>query len=90
LESGKETKLEARFGDIEVIPLPSGQFAQLHLQPLHRFDVGMGGPGRSGGVRVVGGALGIVIDGRGRPLKLPNDPENRRVALKRWLWALGN
>ena len=89
-EDGSETKIEVKYGSIEVIPLPSGQSAQLQLRPLHRFDVGMGGPGRGGRVRVVGGSLGIIIDARGRPLHLPSDPELRRDSMKRWLWTLGN
>ncbi|MBM3145632.1 MAG: hypothetical protein FJ010_11825 [Chloroflexi bacterium] len=89
-EDGSETKTEVKFGAIEVMPLPSGQSAQLHLHPLHRFDVGLGGPGRGGRVRVVGGSLGIIIDARGRPLQLPSDPELRSESLKRWIWALGN
>ncbi len=89
-ENGTETKHEIKFGSIEVIPLPQGQNAQLHLQPLHRFDVGMGGPGRGGRVNVVGGTLGIVIDARGRPIQLPTDLDRRREAMQRWLWTLGN
>lgn len=89
-EDGTESKHEIKFGSIEVIPLPQGKEAQLHLQPLHRFDVGMGGPGRGGRVKVVGGALGIVIDARGRPIQIPSDPERRREAMQRWHWTLGN
>ncbi len=89
-EDGSDTKFDVKYGSIEIIPLPAGQSAQLHLQPLHRFDIGMGAPGRSGRVRVVGGALGIIIDARGRPLNLPQDPGRRREIIKRWLWALGN
>ncbi len=90
LEDNSESQLEVKFGSIEVIPLPTGQSAQIQLRPLHRFDVGMGGPGKGGRVRVVGGSLGIIIDARGRPLQLPSDPELRRESLKRWLWTLGN
>ncbi len=89
-EDNTDTEIEVKFGSIEVIPLPSGQSAQLQLRPLHRFDVGLGGPGRGGRVRVVGGSLGIVIDARGRPLQLSSDPELRRETFKRWLWTLGN
>ena len=63
--------------------------ATLRLQPLHRFDVGMG-PGRGGSLKVVGGSMGIVIDARGRPLNLNVDPVQRREQMKKWLWILGN
>lgn len=88
-ESGKETDFEIKHGSMELIPLPQGQSANIRLRPLHRTDVGMGGPGRGGSVRVVGGALGVIVDGRGRPLNLPQDIGQRRELMKKWQWALG-
>jgi len=66
-----------------------GEAARLRLQPLHRSDVGMGGSGRGGSVRVVGGILGVVIDARGRPTLLPKDSTRRQDLYKKWLWTLG-
>jgi hypothetical protein len=86
---GSQTNLEVKHGALETIPLPVGQTAELHLQPLHRFDVGMGGPGHSGSVKVIGGSLGVVIDARGRPLRLPGDPARRSDMHKKWVWTLG-
>jgi hypothetical protein len=88
-EGSAEMTLEIKHGTLEVIPLPLGKAASLHLQPLNRFDVGMGGPGRGGSVRVVGGALGVIIDARGRPLRLPKEDARRRDLLKKWVWTLG-
>jgi hypothetical protein len=34
--------------------------------------------------RVPGGVVGVVLDGRGRPLQLPTKAEERVHALKRW------
>jgi hypothetical protein len=87
--SGDEASLDVKQGALEVLPLPLGQAARLRLQPLHRADVGMGGAGRSGSVRVTGGVLGLVIDARGRPLRLPEDAGRRRENIKKWLWTLG-
>jgi hypothetical protein len=87
-DNGTETKTELKFGSLEVLPLPSGQAAKLVLQPASHADVGFG-PGRSGTVTVSGGALGVVFDGRGRPLVLPTDPAQRRELIKRWYLALG-
>jgi hypothetical protein len=87
---GHESNLEIKAGALEVIPLPMGQFGSLHLQPLHRFDVGMGGPGRGGSVKVMGGVFGVVIDARGRPLRLLSDPVRRREVFKKWLWTFGS
>ena len=85
---GTEARAEVKFGGLEILPLPNGQTARLSLQPLHRADAGLG-PGKSGVVNVTGGALGVVIDARGRPLQLPTDPVRRRELMKRWSYAVG-
>lgn len=86
ITGGSETSLEVKFGSMEVIQLPPGQTATLQLQPVNRFDVGLGGPGRGGSVKVSGGALGVVIDARGRPIRLPGETSKRRETLKKWQW----
>ena len=86
--SGQENTIEIKYGALRSIPLPAGQSAQLHLQPLHRFDVGMGGPGKSGRLRVVGGYFGIVIDARGRPIELSASLERRRESIVDWYRSL--
>ena len=86
--SGQENTIDIKYGSLRSIPLPAGQSAQLHLQPLHRFDVGMGGPGKSGRLRVVGGYFGIVIDARGRPIELSASLERRRESIVHWYRSL--
>jgi hypothetical protein len=88
-DGGGETTMEVKAGALEMLRLPNGQRAQLQLQPLHKYDVGMGGAGRGGSLRVVGGALGVIIDARGRPLPLPSDPGRRREVIGKWRWTLG-
>lgn len=87
--SGDETSFDIKQGTLEALPIPMGESARLRLQPLHKSDVGMGGPGRGGSVRVVGGVLGVVIDARGRPILLPRDLTRRQDLYKKWLWTLG-
>jgi hypothetical protein len=87
-EDGTEARAEVKFGGLEILPLPNGQSARLSLQPFHRADAGLG-PGKSGAVTVTGGALGVVIDARGRPLQIPSDPVRRRELMKRWSYAVG-
>jgi hypothetical protein len=89
-EQGQEEGMDIQQGSLVVLPLPVGQSAHLHLQPLQRFDVGMGGPGMSGTVRVVGGSLGVVIDARGRPLEMPSDPYRRCDLMQSWIQAVGS
>lgn len=88
-ENGSEASAEIKQGSLKVIQLSAGQHAQVHLQPLHRFDVGMGGPGRGGRIQVTGGALGVVVDARGRPIRLDKNPANRREMINIWRNELG-
>jgi hypothetical protein len=85
---GTEARADVKFGGLEILPLPNGQTARLSLQPLARADAGLG-PGRSGTVPVTGGALGVVIDARGRPLQLPSDAVRRRELIKKWYYTVG-
>ena len=87
-DDGQDVNLEINYGDLEMISLPVGKKARLQLHPLHLFDVGMGAPGRGGALRVMGGELGVIIDARGRPLKLPDDRGERSELLTKWRRAL--
>lgn len=85
---GTDARADVKFGGLEILPLPSGQSARLSLQPLNRADAGLG-PGRSGSITVTGGAMGVVIDARGRPLQFPSDPVRRRELIKKWYYTVG-
>ena len=89
-QNGNESHLDIKQGTLEVMPLTTNQSARLFLQPLRHVDVGFG-PGRfpSEGIPVTGTALGVVIDARGRPLRLPADAVRRRELIKKWQWTLG-
>lgn len=86
--NGTEVRADIKYGNLELLPLPAGESGKLSIQPLHGANVGFG-PGRGGTVTVSGGALGIVFDGRGRPLVLPQDSGRRRELIKKWLWTVG-
>ncbi|NTW12667.1 MAG: hypothetical protein HGA30_05080, partial [Anaerolineales bacterium] len=85
---GTDARVDVKFGGLEILPLPSGQSARLSMQPLQRADAGLG-PGRSGTITVTGGAMGVVIDARGRPLKFPSDAVRRRDLIKKWYYTVG-
>jgi hypothetical protein len=89
-ENGGESEQEINQGSLVVIKLPMGQTGTLHLTPLHKFDVGMDGFGRGGTVKVSGGQMGVVIDARGRPLRMLAEPSRRREALNKWLAAVSS
>ncbi|MEP7200275.1 MAG: glutamate mutase L, partial [Chloroflexota bacterium] len=79
---------EVRAGEIEVLPLGPGQNASLELKPARNIDLGQG-RGRTGITTAEGGAVGLIIDARGRPLVLPTDPEPRAELNQRWLFNVG-
>jgi len=88
-DNGSELDVDVRYGDLEILPLPLGQEAVLELSPRRGFDVGLGGRGKKGKRRVSGGLAGLIIDARGRPLRLPPDPEIRQEQIQEWLWEVG-
>lgn len=87
-EDGTAMTSEVNMGNLQILPLESGQTARLELRPLRNADVGLG-PGRAGAVDVIGSSLGVVIDARGRPLRLPPAPAERIKLLKKWLKTVG-
>jgi len=75
-------------GEIEILPLGAGQKAQLELKPARLVDLGQG-KGRTGITTAEGGSVGVIIDARGRPLVLPDDPEKRAALNQQWLYNVG-
>jgi hypothetical protein len=87
-ENDEHYEKEVLYGDIEVIDLPLGQKARLEVRPARYFDIGLGQPGRGAVAEVEGGVLGVIIDARGRPLRLATDDIERQEQLQQWLSAL--
>ena len=79
---------EIPYGSIQLIPLAAGQKATVEIRPARHFDIGLGQPGRSAVTEIEGGVLGIIIDARGRPLRLPQNDALRQEQLQQWLQAL--
>jgi hypothetical protein len=78
---------EMMFGDIRLLPLGVDERATITLEPDRGFDVGAG-PGRSLTREVRGGTVGLVLDARGRPLKLPEDRAACRRTIAQWVRAM--
>jgi hypothetical protein len=76
--------IDVRPGQLEVVPLPRGQAAELEIE----LDpaVNLGAPRRTRKVRasVSGGAVGVVLDARDVPLLLPRRSDDRRAVLTAW------
>lgn len=87
---GRRHTEEVAPGTIVCLPLPPGERALLGLYPAPAVDVGLG-PGQHARASepVEGGALGLIVDARGRPLALPSSPVERTERLTRWRRAFG-
>ncbi len=75
------------FGELRLITLGDAERAQVTMKPTKQVDLGEGkGMSVTRGAR--GGAVGLLLDGRGRPLRLPSDAQTRVAALTRWHQAI--
>jgi uncharacterized protein (TIGR01319 family) len=84
---GPSEKGTLNFGDLTLIPLAREQEARITIQPAKQLDLGQG-PGQSVTRPVQGGVVGLMLDGRGRPLQLPADQAARVAALTKWFKAV--
>ena len=83
-EGGQTREGVVAGGEIAVEPLDVGQTAQVSLKPGRGVDLGEG-KGKAIDVELHGGVVGLVFDGRGRPLVVPQ--ENRQDVVRRWASA---
>ena len=85
---GKTVKDRLLFGDLRLYPLALGTKARMTIQPAKSVNLGAG----SGAMvmrEVQGGVVGLMLDGRGRPLHLPGEQSARVAALNKWYRAVG-
>ena len=87
MHDGDSIKEEISFGDIKRIPLADRQEAEAIITPARKFDMGKG-PGQAVQSTIIGGAGGVLLDARGRPIVLPDDEGERKNILLRWFEAL--
>jgi uncharacterized protein (TIGR01319 family) len=87
MPDGNTIKKNMRFGEIEKITLTEGEEAEAIITPHRGFDVGEG-VNKKLETRVRGGVVGVVLDARGRPLKLPEGEREKNDKLLEWASAL--
>lgn len=87
-EDKGEYRIDAEFGELIAVPITPGVSAKLSLKPERKVDIGRG-PGRGRKFTIHGGAVGLVVDMRGRPLHLPEDESERRDRVRQWHWDMG-
>lgn len=76
------------FGEIVLVPVEAGRTVSVECRPGKSFDFG-DGKGRSKTYTTVAGELGLVLDGRGRPIVIPVEDAERAATMRRWLEAMG-
>jgi len=86
--TGEPHSGELHAGELLRLPLAPDDRAEAELRPRRGIDVGEG-KGRAWRGPVAGGAAGLILDGRGRPLRLPEDDGQRVRAMRAWMEALG-
>ncbi len=74
------------FGKVKRIELKDGEVAGVEIKPKMNFDLGKGN-GRSVKEEVSGGSVGLIIDGRGRPIVFPSS-EERLDRILEWYTTL--
>jgi uncharacterized protein (TIGR01319 family) len=77
-------ELSLAAGDLTRMPLAHGETARCKIVPAKGVDVGKG-PGVPVEKTLEGGEVGILLDGRGRPLQLPTTPGERVAAIEHWI-----
>jgi uncharacterized protein (TIGR01319 family) len=76
-----------KVGEIIRVPLPQGSTANVRAHPGRGLNLGQG-EGHTVETEVHGGVVGLVLDARGRPLKLPEDLVEKRKLLLSWFKSL--
>ena len=85
--SGEVLEEAVNAGQMALLPLPALEKAKAVIEPSRNFDLGAG-KGKVLETEVEGGVVGVVLDGRGRPLVLPEDRAKRVQKLQEWNKAL--
>ncbi|MAT42098.1 MAG: hypothetical protein CL609_07130 [Anaerolineaceae bacterium] len=83
-DDGTKSDIVIKKGLLTRLPISSGQYAKIFIQPLRKIIVDPWGRNLSKGFIVQGGLCGVIVDSRGRPISLPKDEARRRDQLKKW------
>jgi len=87
MPDGKTIEEKINFGEIKRIPLAERVDAEALITPAKNFDVGEG-PGKATKAKIMGGVAGVLLDGRGRPLRMPEELSQRKELLFNWFKSL--
>ncbi len=82
LADGAQT-FEIEPGSLQRITAALDTKVSARITPAKNVDVGAG-PGQARTVELDGGEVGILLDGRGRPIDMPTDSAARIAAIETW------
>lgn len=75
------------YGDVVLLPLGPDEQANVVIEPEKGFDCGAG-PGKRVERVAKGGTVGLILDARGRPLRLPEARKECQATMSRWVDVL--
>jgi hypothetical protein len=75
-------------GAFQRIPLAMGVEAEIQLEPLRGTTVIPGRGSHTQTICATGSVYGLVIDARGRPLRLPESDEQRMSMIHKWVGVI--
>jgi hypothetical protein len=81
--------VDVRTGELRIVPLPRGRVGEVAVELIGGASLGVQRRSRHARARVTGGAVGLILDARDVPLRLPRRPDDRRAVLGGWrdTWA---
>lgn len=86
LPDGKE-RGELRLGDLRRYHLPADSGAEVVVRPERGWDAGAG-PGQELRTTAKGGVAGLILDGRGRPIRFAREEDERSAQIADWNMTL--
>lgn len=90
---GETQRFSVPFGNVHLLDVGETDEADVTLTPEPGFSIGSHAAGEAvefvGDRKLFGGRVGIIIDARGRPIDIPEDPEARVALLRSWLSDVG-
>ena len=100
--TGPGIDVSVPFGEVRIVPFDEASVEKITVEPAKNFDIGAGKGkamevtrfdtskgNRSQATNLIGGAVGLIIDTRGRPFNLELNTPDRIPSLKRTLQAFG-
>lgn len=71
-------------GDMKLLELGGDDWVEIEVMPAKTFDAGAG-PGKKVTKKIRGGTVGVIFDGRGRPLEFPDSEKDRKENIQTWI-----